>query len=181
VFNQISGSELPGELTYGEAFTVQPFGNSLVTLTLTAQQVKNVLEQQFAGCQIPGQPAQTATRLLQPSQGFSFSWNFTGPTCAKILNVSLTTEHGTEDIVTNGEVLNPSTTYSVTVNSFLATGGDGFTVFNDGTFRVGGAQDIDALVAYLAAFKSPNPPYNPNAVALGKPRILRADNGLTCP
>ena len=46
-----------GNVTYGEAFTVQPFGNSLVTMTLTAQDLKNVLEQQFAGCR--GQGAAT--------------------------------------------------------------------------------------------------------------------------
>jgi 5'-nucleotidase len=50
IFNQQSGTEAPGEVTYGEAFTVQPFGNSLVTLTLTGQQIKDLLEQQFPGC-----------------------------------------------------------------------------------------------------------------------------------
>ena len=35
------------------------------------------------------------------------------------------------------------------MNNFLATGGDGFTVFNEGTDSLGGAQDIDALVAYF--------------------------------
>jgi 5'-nucleotidase len=180
VFNQSSGGETPGDVTYGEVFTVQPFGNSLVTMTLTAQQLKNVLEQQFAGCQLPGQPAQTVNRVLLPSNGFQFTWDFTMPLCEKILNVSLTVG-SVKDIVQNGVVSNPDNTYRVTVNSFLATGGDGFTVFNDGTDRLGGAQDIDALIAYFAAFKQPNPPYDPNAVALGKPRIIRADNGTACP
>jgi 5'-nucleotidase len=180
VFNQSSGGEPPGDVTYGEAFTVQPFGNSLMTMTLTAQQLKNVLEQQFAGCQLPGQPAQTVNRVLLPSNGFQFAWDFTMPPCAKILNVSLTVGSVT-DIVQNGVVINPDNTYRVTVNSFLATGGDGFTVFNDGTDRLGGAQDIDALIAYFAAFKSPNPAYDPNAATLGKPRITRTDGGTTCP
>ena len=179
VFNQSSG-EAPGDVTYGEAFTVQPFGNSLVTMTLTAQQLKDALEQQFAGCQIPGQPAQTVHRVLLPSNGFQVTWDFDRPPCEKILNVSLTVGSVT-DIVQNGGVINPRSTYRVTVNSFLATGGDGFTVFNDGTNRLGGAQDIDALLAYFAAFKQPNPPYNPNATALGKPRIIRADSGTACP
>ena len=43
--------------------------------------------------------------------------------------------------------------------------------------RLGGAQDIDALIAYFAAFKQPNPPYDPNAAALGKPRLIRVDSG----
>ena len=48
-YDQISGGEQPGEVTYGEAFTVQPFGNSLVTMTLTGAQIDAVLEQQFTG------------------------------------------------------------------------------------------------------------------------------------
>ena len=53
-------------------------------MTLTAQQLKNALEQQFAGCQIPGQPAQTVNRVLLPSNGFQFTWDFTMPPCEKI-------------------------------------------------------------------------------------------------
>jgi|RhiMetdeSRZDD1v2_1073273.scaffolds.fasta_scaffold95864_3 5'-nucleotidase len=180
VFQQSSGGAPPGDLTYGEAFTVQPFGNSLVTLTLTAQQLKQVLEQQFAGCQLPGQPAQTVHRVLLPSRGFQFTWDLTRPPCEKILQVALTVGGTTDLIVQYGVVLHPDHTYRVTVNSFLATGGDGFTVFTEGTERLGGAQDLDALIAYFATFKHPNPPYNPQA-ALGKPRILRADPGTACP
>ncbi|MGE3540939.1 MAG: bifunctional UDP-sugar hydrolase/5'-nucleotidase [Candidatus Tectimicrobiota bacterium] len=181
VFAQSSGGEPEGAVTYGEAFTVQPFGNSLVTMTLTAQQLKDVLEQQFAGCQIPGQPLQTVNRVLQPSRGTQFTWDFTRPACQKVLHVSVPVGGATEEVVRDGVVLNPMHTYSVTVNSFLATGGDGFTVFNDGTFRLGGAQDIDALIAYFAAFKAPNPAYDPTSPALGIPRIHRADSGTACP
>jgi 5'-nucleotidase len=51
----------------------------------------------------------------------------------------------------NGVEVTPTDTFRVTMNSFLAAGGDGFTVFNEGTSALGGAQDIDALVAYFAA------------------------------
>ena len=67
-----SVGEGDGNVTYGEAFTVQPFGNSLVTMTLTAQDIKNLLEQQFAGCR--GQSA-TATRIMSPSVGFKYTWD----------------------------------------------------------------------------------------------------------
>jgi 5'-nucleotidase len=71
-------------------------------------------------------------------------------------------------------VLSPSKTYRVTVNNFLSTGGDGFTTFNNGTNRLGGAQDIDALTAYLAGFKLPeHAAYNPAAPELQKTRITR--------
>jgi 5'-nucleotidase len=51
----------------------------------------------------------------------------------------------------NGGVVQPTDSFRVTMNNFLATGGDGFTVFNEGTNALGGAQDIDALVAYFGA------------------------------
>jgi len=51
----------------------------------------------------------------------------------------------------NGVELAPTDSFRVTMNSFLAAGGDGFTVFNEGTDALGGAQDIDALVAAFAA------------------------------
>src|SRR5262249_43851289 len=161
--------------TYGEAFTVQPFGNSMVTLTLTPQQVKDTLEQQFAGCL-----GQTVNRVLQISNGFHFTWDNTQPACQKVRDVTLTTASGTETIVQNGAVVGTGP-YRIAVNNFLATGGDGFTALTGGTNALGGAQDIDALVAYLAGFKSPNPPYDPTNVALNKPRIVRLDPGATCP
>ena len=60
----VAGAIYPYDVTYGNAFTVQPFGNSLVTMTLSAQQIKNLLEQQFVGCL-----GQTTQRILQVSNG----------------------------------------------------------------------------------------------------------------
>jgi len=145
----------PHDVTYGEAFTVQPFGNTLMTVTLTAQQIRDTLEQQFAGCL-----AQTVTRMLQVSQGFEYSFQSANACGSRIVNVSL---NGTP-IVSNGQVLNPSDTYRVTINNFLSTGGDGFGVLATGVNPLGGAQDIDALIAYLANYKAPNAPYNPATV-----------------
>src|SRR5262249_43262927 len=154
----------PHDVTYGEAFTVQPFGNSLVTMTLTAQQIKDVLEQQFAGCM-----GQTTQRIMQVSNGFSYSWSASAPACSKIVNVFF---NGTQ-LVSGGVVLNPTATYRIECNNFMSTGGDGFTVFKQGVNQIGGAQDIDALVAYLANFLSPNAPYDPSSAALNKPRITK--------
>jgi 5'-nucleotidase len=143
-----SGQEAPGEVTYGEAFNVQPFGNSLVTKTMTGAQIRSLLEQQFVGC-----GSQTTQRILQISAGFTYQQKAAGVTCAdKIGAISL-----------NGTPLDAAGTYRVTMNNFLATGGDGFTVFNQGTNALGGAQDIDALVAYFGSFLPnavPNPPVN---------------------
>jgi 5'-nucleotidase len=143
-----SGSEAPGEVTYGEAFTVQPFGNSLVTKTMTGAQIHLLLEQQFVGC-----GGQATQRILQISAGFTWVRNLAGATCADKVS----------GLVLNGTPIEPTITYRVTMNNFLATGGDGFTVFNQGTNALGGAQDIDALVAYFGSFLPaavPNPPVN---------------------
>lgn len=177
-FASSAAGEGDGNVTYGEAFTVQPFGNSLVTMTLTAQDLKNVLEQQFAGCR--GQGAAT-TRIMVPSAGLRYTWDGAQACDARIRNLSLTQGGVTESIVdANGVVLNPTRTYRVTVNNFMATGGDGYTTFLNGSNLLGGAQDIDALTAYLAAFKAPNPAYNPADPALAKPRISRV-GGTSCP
>jgi 5'-nucleotidase len=173
-----AGATYPYNVTYGNAFTVQPFGNSLVTLTLTAQQIKDVLEQQFPGCK-----GQTAQRVMQVSNGLQYSWSASAPACAKIVDVTLTPTDVTavppavtgapDKLVIGGVVQNPGKTYRVTVNNFMATGGDGFTVFTGGLNALGGAQDIDALVAYLAGYKAPAAPYDPTLPALKLPRITR--------
>jgi 5'-nucleotidase len=131
-----SGGEAPGEVTYGEAFTVQPFGNSLVTKTMTGAMVRSLLEQQFPGC-----GGQTVQRILQISSTFSYEQDPAATTCAGRIG----------DMWVNGTPVAPGDSFRVTMNNFLATGGDGFTVFNQGTNALGGAQDIDALVAYFGA------------------------------
>ena len=145
----------PHDITYGEAFTVQPFGNSLVTITLTGQQIRDTLEEQFVGCL-----GQTVQRVLQVSSNLVYSYQPANACGARIVNATL---NGVP-FVSNGLVLDPTATYRVTVNNFLSTGGDGFAVLAGGTNLLGGAQDIDALIAYLANYKAPNAPYNPASV-----------------
>jgi 5'-nucleotidase len=131
-----SGGEAPGEVTYGEAFTVQPFGNSLVTKTMTGDMLKRVLEQDFAGC-----GGQISAKTLQISSTLKYESNPSAATCdAKIGRIWV-----------DGAEITPTTSVRVTMNNFLAFGGDGFTVFNEGTDALGGAQDIDAFAAYLSA------------------------------
>jgi 5'-nucleotidase len=177
-----AAGEGDGNVTYGEAFTAQPFGNSLVTMTLTAQHIKNVLEQQFAGCR--GQSA-TATRIMLPSAGLRYTWDGSQACDQRIRDVTLTVDGVTETLVDASGVLpDPGRPYRVTVNNFMATGGDGYSTFLNGTDLLGGAQDIDALVAYLADYRAPNSPYDPAAPALQKPRISRINapaGSVTCP
>ena len=176
LFAGSAAGEGNGNITYGEAFTVQPFGNSLVTMTLTGQQLKDLLEQQFPGCL-----GQGTRRILQISNGVRYSVSESAAPCSKVVDLSFTPTDVTvvppvatgpaESIVSGGVVLNPTRTYRVTVNNFLATGGDGFTVLQGGQDVLGGAQDIDALVAYLANYKAPAAAYDPAAPALAKPRV----------
>jgi 5'-nucleotidase len=135
-----SGSELDGEVTFGEAFSVQPFGNSLVTMTLTGAQIDTLLEQQWVG--------QTSPRILQVSNGFTYTWNAAQPDGNKV---------DTDTIMIGGVEVIPGGSYRVTVNSFLAAGGDNFSVLVDGTDRLGGEIDLDALVSYFGA----NSPVSP--------------------
>ena len=135
LYAQISGGEQPGEVTYGEMFTVQPFGNSMVTMTLTGAQIKAVLEQQFDN------PAVGQNRILQVSNGFTYTWTASAPLGNKVSNIML-----------NGVPLDMNASYRVTVNSFLADGGDNFTVLRQGTDRLGGEVDTDAFEKYFAAF-----------------------------
>jgi 5'-nucleotidase len=123
-------------VNFGDAFTVQPFGNTLTTLTLTGAQLKAVLEQQFEN------PDATGNRILQVSSGFSYSWTAASPKGSKVSDMTL-----------NGAPISPTATYRVTANNFLADGGDGFTVLKDGTDRLvqPNLGDVDAFQAYLKA------------------------------
>jgi 5'-nucleotidase len=123
-------------VTYGEAFTVQPFGNSLVTKTMTGDQLHRVLEQQFTGC-----GGQISAKTLQISSTLRYESNPSGTTCAEKIG----------RLWISGVLVNPTDSFRVTMNNFIATGGDGFTVSNEGTNALGGAQDIDAFVDYFAA------------------------------
>ncbi len=181
-FASSAANEGNGNVTYGEAFTVQPFGNSLVTMSLTTQNIKDFLEEQFAGCL--GQST-TATRFALPSAGFKYTWDGAKACGARITNVTLRNGSASETLVdASGVVQNPAKSYRVTVNNFMADGGDGYSTLLKGTNRLGGAQDIDALTAYMSAnFKAPKAAYAPNTnvADAGTPRINRVGTSATCP
>ena len=130
-----TGNEADGEVTYGEAFAVHPFGNSLVTMSLTGAQIDMLLEQQFDN------PEAGSRRVLQVSEGFSYTWDAAAPAGSRVDEAS---------IKINGTALDPDGSYRITVNSFLAEGGSGFSVLMDGVDRGGGEIDLDALITYFA-------------------------------
>ena len=140
--NETYANEGYGEITYGELFGVQPFDNQVVRMKRTGDQIYRVIEQQFR--------ADGSSRILQVS-GLKFSYNSTNPTGQKITSVTLP----------NGSQLDRSATYTVAANSFIATGGDGFTVFKEGANPQTLGSDLDALEAHIQSlpqpFTAPNP------------------------
>lgn len=143
-----------GVVTFGEAFTVQPFGNILQTLTLTGAQIDLLLEQQFCGLNSPSAPTPGFFKVLLPSAGFSYTWD--GAVANAPSNAVCATDPalGAVDpasIMINGAPLDLAASYRVTVNNFLADGGDGFGVLRSGTDRIGGLEDLQAFEAYFAA------------------------------
>ena len=128
-----------GVVTYGEAFTVQPFGNILQTWTYTGAQIDAVLEQQWL--------ANGPTRILQPSSTLRYTQTLANPIGDRVSNITI-----------GGVPVDPAASYRVTVNNFLATGGDSFSTLTVGTDVTGGPIDIDAFTAYLTANSPVSPP-----------------------
>lgn len=123
-----------GVVKYEDIFAVQPFYNNLVTMTLTGEQILRVLEQQWIN--------QPRARMLQVSEGFSYTWDAKRPVGQRVVPGSVTL---------GGQPLQPTSNYRVTVNSFLATGGDNFVTLKEGRQPVTGIMDVDALEQYIQA------------------------------
>lgn len=129
-----------GEVTYEEAFTVQPFGNNLVTLDLTGAQLNCLLEQQF----------QLGT-VLYTSATVSYAVSAAGTPAPAGADPCTGTRVVDSSVTIGGAPVLPTGVYRVTVNNFLAGGGDGFSVLTGGTNAVTGPIDLDAFTAYLGA------------------------------
>jgi 5'-nucleotidase len=132
-----------GVVTYGEAFAVQPFGNIMQTMTLTGAQLKTVLEQQWQ----PQPDGTVQVRMLQVSSTLHYTWSQSAPIGSKVSGITVA-----------GEPVTDTATYRVSVNNFLAAGGDGFAEFANGTDIAGGPVDLDAFTAYLTANPGLAPP-----------------------
>ncbi len=132
-----------GAVSYADVFAAQPFRNRLVTLTLSGTQIREMLEQQWRD---PARP-----RILQVSRGFSYSWDAAKPYGEHVDAAS---------IKLNGAAIEPAKSYRVTVNDYLALGGDGFSVLKDGASKQYGGYDDEALFAFVGANSpiSPGPP-----------------------
>lgn len=145
-----------GDVNFGQLFTAQPFGNTLIVKSFTGAEIRAILEQQFnSGPNTAARPI-----MLIPAAGFTFSYDVSRPAGQRILEMRL-----------NGRPLVETQVYRVVMNSFLANGGDNFSLFRDGRDTVDHALvDLDALERYIAA-NSPLAPPAPNRITrLGPPR-----------
>ncbi|RED58654.1 bifunctional 2',3'-cyclic-nucleotide 2'-phosphodiesterase/3'-nucleotidase [Cohnella lupini] len=123
-------NDLPqGNITYGSMFSVQPFGNVLVKMTLTGAQMKELLNQQWGA---------TGTKIGQIS-GFTYKYDDSKPAGQKIVEIKKA----------DGTALDDAASYTIVVNDFMATGGDGYTILTKGTNRAAGAVDLDATITYV--------------------------------
>jgi 5'-nucleotidase len=125
-----------GEVLWGELFAIQPFSNDLVSMDLTGAQIDLLLEQQWIN--------QNPPKILKTS-GLTYTWDAARPIGDRVIEIR----------DASGAVLDPSATYRVTVNSFMASGGDNFVVLPSGTNRVVGAVDLNALVEYVGSLQQP--------------------------
>ncbi|NHM30036.1 bifunctional 2',3'-cyclic-nucleotide 2'-phosphodiesterase/3'-nucleotidase [Neobacillus terrae] len=119
-----------GDIKWGDLFAIQPFGNDIVTMKITGDQVRTLLNQQWS-------PTSYA-KIMQIS-GLKYTWSDNLPIGQKVLDIYLP----------NGQKIDPNAVYSVTVNNFMADGGDGFTILKSGTNRVTQMTDLDALISYI--------------------------------
>ncbi|MFJ6516535.1 bifunctional metallophosphatase/5'-nucleotidase [Streptomyces sp. NPDC091406] len=146
--HKASGSEGDGVVTYGEAFTVQPFTNMMNVVDLTGAQLVTALQQQVSG------PNEASPKILQVSKGLTYTLDLTKSGADRVV---------ADSIKLNGEAIDPARTYRVAMNEFLAGGGDGFPALGEGTNKLVGASDLDLFNAYLAAHSSAAAPLAPPA------------------
>ncbi|GIJ29618.1 multifunctional nuclease/2',3'-cyclic-nucleotide 2'-phosphodiesterase/5'-nucleotidase/3'-nucleotidase [Micromonospora qiuiae] len=154
-----------GTVTYADAFAVQPFANDVVTKTYTGAQIKQALEQQW-------QPAGASRPVLWlgVSKGFTYTYDPTAAQGSRITSMKL-----------NGTPIDPAGSYRVTVNSFLAAGGDNFTALGQGTNPVTtGDNDLTMLVSYFAANSRVTPDTTPRStIGSGEPEVPAWDVEVT--
>jgi len=142
-FMSSAKGEGDGVVTYGEAFTVQPFNNIVTTNTFTGAQLLDVLKDQWCG------PTLEAQVILLPSSTLTYTYSRATATAISDTPCA-TAANPVSNVQVGGVPLDPAGTYRVTTNNFLADGGDGFQSLRAGTNRTSLPDfDVDSLVRYL--------------------------------
>ena len=149
-----------GGVTFGQLYAVQPFANTLVTQSLTGAELKAVLEQ--------GLDANQPVQFLSPSQGFAYSVDMAQPEGQRVVAMTL-----------DSLPIDLAATYRVTTNSFLANGGDSFSVLAGQRDAVIGGTDIDALEAWLKAVPPRPAPLEPRVIDLNPAATPKKPEGMS--
>jgi 2',3'-cyclic-nucleotide 2'-phosphodiesterase / 3'-nucleotidase / 5'-nucleotidase len=124
-----------GPITWGELFAIQPFGNDVVTMKVTGEQIRTLLNQQFSA---------DRNKIMAVS-GLKYTWSVEKPLGEKVLDIFLP----------NGKKIDPKAEYTIAVNNFMADGGDGYTILKQGKERTVWLTDLDTLVNYVKAQTKP--------------------------
>jgi 5'-nucleotidase len=132
----------PGEVTFGEAYNVEPFSNLLYTETLTGQQLITLLDEQWIG--------KKEVELMGTSRNLTYMWDASKPDGASKLIPG--------SVKVDGKPLDPAASYRVTIDDFMAGGGDGYIILRQGTQKTAGPIDLSALDAYITANSPLTPP-----------------------
>jgi 5'-nucleotidase len=123
-----------GTVNFGQLFKTQPFGNTLVVKRMTGQQIKALLEHQYDNLERP--------KVLFPSQSLKYSVDVKQAKGQRVSNIQI-----------HQQAIDMARNYHVTMNSFLASGGDGFWQFAQVPTVSGGELDVDALAEYIRSQK----------------------------
>ena len=143
-----------GVITYAEANAVLPFANNLHSVSLTGAQFTKVLEQQWqtnADGTVPSRP------YLQLGLSDNVTYTY---------DAGRAQGNRVNGVFVNGAPIDAARTYKVATFSFLATGGDNFRAFKEGTTVDTGLIDRDAWIKYLDDHKPLAPSFARRAVGL---------------
>jgi 5'-nucleotidase len=127
-----------GNVTWGDLFQVQPFSATIMSMTLTGDQVHRALERQW---ETPLPPHNLAV------SGLTYTYDATKPAGSRVTGIRI-----------NGAALEPGKTYTAAMADYLVSGGDGYTVFTKGTGVTSGKGDVDVLAAYMGSLPQPVTP-----------------------
>jgi 5'-nucleotidase len=128
-----------GTVTFADLYAAHPFGNTLITMPLSGEQVIRLLEHQWTG----------EARVMPVSRGFSYSWDPARPQGSRIVPGSVSID---------GRALELNKIYRVTLNDYLANGGDGLTMLREVRERRRGGRLLEALSRYLEQNQPLAPP-----------------------
>lgn len=124
-----------GDATYGSLFELQPFGNTLYSLTMTGAQLRGLLEAMLEDLPVNDHVS-----------GLTIKYDPSKPKGSRLVSVTMA----------DGTPFSDTKTYNVILNDFLATGGEGYNAGGRATSaKPLNIVDLDALIDYLKALPPP--------------------------